>query len=93
MSDRDSGSHLFSFVLGGLIGIAVGLLYAPRPGEQTRQKLKETIDELKNKYENFKQKVDEGKEDIENVVEKAKKTYRKTRTSKKAPETESEHHI
>ncbi|MFH1239477.1 MAG: YtxH domain-containing protein [bacterium] len=93
MSDHNSGSHLFSFLLGGLIGVAIGLLYAPRPGEETREKLKETIDDIKDRYENLKNKVEEGKENIEDVVEKAKKTYRRTRSGKKAPETESEQQI
>ena len=35
MSDRGSG--LGAFLLGGLIGGAIGLLYAPRSGEETRR--------------------------------------------------------
>jgi gas vesicle protein len=93
MSDRNSGGHLFSFLVGGLIGVAIGLLYAPRPGAETREKLKETMDELKDKYENLKDKMEESKEDIEGVVEEAKKVYRKTRAGKKAPETGSEQDI
>jgi len=35
----DKGSGFGAFLLGGLIGGAIGLLYAPRAGRQTRQML------------------------------------------------------
>lgn len=42
--DRDSGaSILLSFILGGLTGAALALLYAPRSGRETREMLGEAI--------------------------------------------------
>ena len=37
--------RLSSFVWGGLIGLAVGVLYAPKSGKETRDELKKRADE------------------------------------------------
>lgn len=42
-----------ALLLGGLIGAGLALLYAPQTGEETRKRLKETADKLK---EQFKEK-------------------------------------
>lgn len=51
MSDRDSefGAFLTGFVVGGLVGAAVALLFAPQSGEETRAIIKEKSIELKDK--------------------------------------------
>ena len=51
MSDRDSefGAFLTGFVVGGLVGAAVSLLFAPQSGEETRAIIKEKSIELKDK--------------------------------------------
>ena len=42
MGDRDSGSSfIIGLVFGAAIGAAIGFLYAPRPGTETRAMLKE----------------------------------------------------
>jgi gas vesicle protein len=38
-----------AFVTGGLIGASLGLLFAPRPGIETREKIKERADEAREK--------------------------------------------
>jgi gas vesicle protein len=44
--DRDSGAAvLLSFLLGGLTGAALALLYAPRSGRETREMLGEKLRE------------------------------------------------
>ncbi len=47
--DTDFGTFLAGFVIGGLIGAAVALLYAPQSGEETRTIIKEKSIELKDK--------------------------------------------
>ncbi len=50
MSEKEQGSHGFTaFVVGGLIGAAVALLYAPRAGHETRRILFDTGQEYKDK--------------------------------------------
>jgi gas vesicle protein len=50
MADRDSGnSFLIGFILGAVAGVAVGFLYAPKAGKETRTLLKEKAGELKEK--------------------------------------------
>src|SRR5919108_5064571 len=44
--DRESGSSAFmAFILGGLTGAALALLYAPRSGRETRDMLSEKMRE------------------------------------------------
>lgn len=47
MSDRDEfGAFLIGFVIGGLTGAVVSLLFAPQSGEETRVYIKERAIEL-----------------------------------------------
>ncbi len=50
----------FAFIGGAIVGAAAALLLAPESGEETRKKIKESIDTeyqaLKKKYEDFKAK-------------------------------------
>ncbi|MBQ0006785.1 MAG: YtxH domain-containing protein [Alistipes sp.] len=52
----------FAFIGGAIVGAAAALLLAPESGEQTRKKIRESIDTeyqaLKKKYEDFKAKND-----------------------------------
>ncbi len=47
MSDRD-GSGFLWFLAGLGIGAAVGILYAPKPGEETRQRIREVAEESRD---------------------------------------------
>ena len=52
MSDHDEfGAFLIGFVVGGLTGAVVALLFAPQSGEETRALIKEKSIELKDKVE------------------------------------------
>jgi len=54
-----AGPVLVSFILGGLIGAALGVLFAPRSGKQTREKLNEWIDETVEKGKDRAEKLGE----------------------------------
>lgn len=47
--DNEFGSFLAGFVIGGLVGAAVALLYAPQSGEETRTMIKDKGIELKDR--------------------------------------------
>ena len=46
---RQNGIGFWAFLLGGLIGGALGLLYAPRSGEETRKILSDEGQEIADK--------------------------------------------
>jgi gas vesicle protein len=48
MSDRD-GSGFLWFLAGLGIGAAVGILYAPKPGDETRQRIREVAKDSREK--------------------------------------------
>lgn len=50
MSDRDEfGAFLVGFIVGGLTGAIVSLLFAPQSGEETRALIKDKSIELRDK--------------------------------------------
>lgn len=52
MSERDEfGAFLVGFVVGGLTGAVVALLFAPQSGEETRALIKDKSIELRDKVE------------------------------------------
>lgn len=81
MSERSSGETILAFMLGGLIGAALGVLYAPASGKETRKKLNEVTDDIKEGFEDFvsdaKEHFTVEKEKIESVIDAGKKAYEK----------------
>ena len=82
MSDRDGGNGLFYFLAGTAVGAALGILLAPKSGEETREQLKDWMQERREKGAELLHKVRE-----ESVVKKdalvaaaraAKDAYRET---------------
>ncbi|OEG69291.1 hypothetical protein ATZ36_00685 [Candidatus Endomicrobiellum trichonymphae] len=55
----DNKDMLLAFVLGGLIGAALGVLYAPKSGRETRSNIKkfgeEIVDTVSNLSDDFKE--------------------------------------
>jgi len=50
MGEKDSGnSFLMGFLLGAIAGVAIGVLYAPKVGKETRAILREKAGELKER--------------------------------------------
>lgn len=69
MERRDSG--FISFLLGLLVGVVFGLLYAPRSGKETREIIKKAVDEY---IEEGKKIYQEKSKEIHEAVETSKKT-------------------
>ncbi|ADG71966.1 YtxH domain-containing protein [Brachyspira murdochii] len=82
-------SSMFSFLLGLTAGIALGVLFAPKAGEETREDIKETMDNIKYKVDDIYHRsvlktselVEKGKEKTNDFLEKRKK-----RTAEEAEE-------
>ena len=67
---------MFAFLVGGLIGAGLALLYAPASGEETRRRLKEQAahkgDELKQGYAAVIDTVEEGVGKVKEIIEDRK---------------------
>jgi gas vesicle protein len=60
MSDRDTGSSFaIGFLIGAVVGVAVGFLYAPKAGKETRAMLIQKAGEVKEKAGEVTAKVTE----------------------------------
>jgi len=68
MSDRDGNSFLW-FLAGLGIGAAVGILYAPKAGDELRQQLREVAEEGR---ENIKQRARQAREQAGSWAEKGR---------------------
>ncbi|HOW56806.1 MAG TPA: YtxH domain-containing protein [Smithellaceae bacterium] len=64
MSER-TGDLFKGLVIGGLIGAALGILFAPKSGKETREDIGRKTDEI----------ISKAKEEYEKAVEKSKLAY------------------
>lgn len=77
---RKNGSFSFGIgLMAGVIGgILAGVLYAPKPGEESRKQLKETIADLAEKHSpEIKEAKKQAMESIDLVKYKLERQYRK----------------
>ena len=70
MSKDKKKSGLGKFLLGAAVGAGFGILFAPKKGSETRQELKEKLDELANKVKGID--VSEVKSSIEQKIAEIK---------------------
>lgn len=54
---KDFSKVMLSFIVGALAGAAAGILLAPDKGENTRKKIKDSIDDLSEKAKKTVNKV------------------------------------
>ena len=82
MENKGSGSSILAFILGGVIGASLAILFAPAAGKETRKKLKILLEQLDDEgrelYEEFKDKAAQGKR---RALKKASKKLNKLSTS------------
>jgi gas vesicle protein len=70
MSDRDTGSSFaIGFIVGAIAGIAIGFLYAPQAGKETRALLKEKAEEVREKASEVAEKAKEAATETKKKVE------------------------
>ena len=71
----DEGSGRFTYFLAGLgIGTVIGILFAPRAGEETREMLQAKFDDSREFLERKSRDV---REEAEDLLEKGRKTVAK----------------
>lgn len=91
-----SGSWVLSFVLGGVIGAVMALLLEPKSGRQTREQIKEMVQEAKENAEGYYDEargkistamqkgaevLQQKKAEVESTIAGAKEAYHKVKES------------
>lgn len=79
-----AGKILLGILSGAAAGAAVGLLFAPKKGVETRRRISETSD---NYLQNAKSKINEFGDSINNKVEALKARSKATMSNSKSEET------
>lgn len=81
---ESTGNTVAGFIFGAALGLATGVLFAPRSGDETRkrihQKAKEYTDDVSHK---LSEKIDDLREHVDEAGKEAKAKVKK-------PKTESE---
>ncbi len=75
MSNK-TGDSILALLAGAAIGVGIGILFAPDKGSKTREKIKDSLDDLKDqaksKFGSFeeeaKEKFSQSKEDLKETV-------------------------
>ena len=78
---NEKNTGFITFLSGAVIGAALGIIFAPQSGKETREQLREvsekTGDEIKLKYETISTETRKGVETIKKVTEDAMDTIKK----------------
>ena len=87
MSDNRCGDWMKGLLIGGLLGVIVGMLYAPKSGRETRDELSEKAKDVAGKLkEEYDVALEKSKSAYENLLKKLKEVEAKA--EKKAREIE-----
>ncbi|MFZ3122118.1 MAG: YtxH domain-containing protein [Thermodesulfovibrionales bacterium] len=98
MRDNDghsAGTVFLSFLFGGIVGAGLAMLLAPQSGSETRKRIKEFADDMREKAEDY---VEDIKKGVTSTVEEGKDFYEEKKSAitaaveagKKAYEKEKE---
>ena len=67
-----AGSLLLSFLLGGVVGAGLALLVAPQSGDETRRKMRELAEEIKDKTTDY---INQTKDRVSSAADEGKGYY------------------
>jgi gas vesicle protein len=83
MADREGGAGLvlLSFIVGGIVGGVLGILFAPKAGKQTREDIAEAAGEIKKEAEKFSK---EARERVDGFIKESKEVIAKLSQKEKA---------
>ncbi|MCX5716754.1 MAG: YtxH domain-containing protein [Nitrospirae bacterium] len=92
---HSAGTVFFSFLLGGIVGAGLAMLLAPQSGSETRKRIKEFTDDMREKAEDYVENIKKG---VTSTVEEGKDFYEEKKSAitsaveagKKAYEKEKE---
>lgn len=92
---HSTGTVFLSFLLGGIVGAGLAMLLAPQSGSETRKRIKEFADDMREKAEDY---VEDIKKSVTSTVEEGKDFYEEKKSAitsaveagKKAYEKEKE---
>ena len=80
MSKEGNIDFLKGLLIGGLIGAAVGILYAPKSGKETREQIAKKSDEfLVKAKEEYEKGLEKSKKAYESMLEGMKEVQEKTK--------------
>jgi len=77
-SGYSAGSMFLSFLLGGVVGAALALLLAPQSGRETRTRIKDFAEGVKEKVKDYAEDI---KEKVTSSVEKGKELFEEKKTA------------
>lgn len=77
MATDNGGPNFFTgLLMGGIIGAVLGLLFAPQPGEKTREQLRVRADEMlslgKSAWEEGKEAATQKSEELKSKLDQAR---------------------
>ena len=88
MCDKDNASSCaICFLVGAAVGLAAGILYAPRPGRETREIIGEKTSVTRDKAGRI---IQEARGKAEEIINKAKSKAAQIRRGSKPITSESE---
>jgi gas vesicle protein len=67
-----TGNLILSFLLGGIVGAGMALLFAPKSGHETRQNIRNFAEDVREKAKDY---VDDVKDKVTTKIEKGKGLY------------------
>ncbi len=62
------------FIFGAIAGVAIGILYAPFTGQETRSKLKQVKEDNEELIDKTKSAIEEGFDKLADMIDKNKKS-------------------
>jgi len=65
---KNAGSFITGLLAGAAIGGVIALLYAPKSGKDTREQIRQKLDDLENEFETLKDKATQKSEHIKKDI-------------------------